>query len=86
METLLRKIDKKRFVSYIKRASICFAVILFGIYIGNMLFGVSSLEVFWNLTNDKQRLERRIGELKNENANLQKRLFELQQLDPDTRK
>jgi chaperonin cofactor prefoldin len=63
-----------------------FVVILFGIYVGNVLFGKSSLEVLWSLKTDKERLELRIDELKKENADLQKKLFELQQLDPDTRK
>ncbi|MDR3346739.1 MAG: septum formation initiator [Campylobacteraceae bacterium] len=86
IETILSKIDKKQFMLYAKRTLLGFVVILFGIYVGNVLFGKSSLEVLWSLKTDKERLELRIDELKKENADLQKKLFELQQLDPDTRK
>jgi len=86
IETILHKIDKKQFMLYAKRTLLGFVVILLGIYVGNVLFGKSSLEVLWSLKTDKERLELRIDELKKENADLQKKLFELQQLDPDTRK
>jgi cell division protein FtsL len=86
VEKFLQNIDKKKFISYGNKGLICFLVIIFGIYVGNILFGKSSFEVLWSLKNDKYRLEKRIDELKKENSDLQKRLFELQQLDPDTRK
>ncbi|MDR1555285.1 MAG: septum formation initiator [Campylobacteraceae bacterium] len=86
VKNFLQKIDKKKFISYRNRVLVGFLVIIFGIYVGNMLFGKSSLEVLWSLKSDKYRLEKRIGELKKENSDLQKKLFELQQLDPDTRK
>ncbi|MDR2342335.1 MAG: septum formation initiator [Campylobacteraceae bacterium] len=86
IKDFLQKIDKKRFVVYRNRVLIGFLVIIFGIYVGNILFGKSSFEVLWSLKNDKFRLEKRINELKKENSDLQKKLFELQQLDPDTRK
>ncbi|MDR0579948.1 MAG: septum formation initiator [Campylobacteraceae bacterium] len=82
----MQKIDKKRFVTYKNRVLIGFLVIIFGIYVGNILFGKSSFEVLWSLKSDKSRLERHIDGLKKENSDLQKKLFELQQLDPDTRK
>jgi cell division protein FtsB len=80
------KIDKAALRLSAKRALVGFGVVVLGIYIGNMLFGKASLEVLWNLKNDKTRLENSINTLKKENAALQKKLFELQQLDPDTRK
>jgi cell division protein FtsB len=59
------------------------AVILFGIYIGDLFFGRSSLDVLLGLESEKEQLERRVEELKHENATLQKEYFELRQLDPD---
>jgi cell division protein FtsB len=86
VEKFLQKIDKKKFIFYGNRILVGFLVIIFGIYVGNILFGKSSLEVLWSLKNDKYELQKRIGELKKENSDIQKKLFELQQLDPDTRK
>jgi cell division protein FtsB len=86
VEKFLRKIDKKKFIFYGNRILVGILVVIFGIYVGNILFGKSSFEVLWSLKNDKYRLEKRINELKKENSDLQKKLFELQQLDPDTRK
>ena len=59
------------------------AVILFGVYIGDLFFGRSSLDVLLGLESEKEQLERRVEELKHENAALQKEYFELRQLDPD---
>jgi cell division protein FtsB len=85
-ESFLQKIDKERFIFYRNRFLVGFLVVILGIYVGNMLFGKSSLEVLSNLKSDKYKLEKRIDNLKKENSNLQKKFFELQQLDPDTRK
>ena len=59
-------------------------VVLFGIYVGDLLFGRSSLDVLLGLQSDKELLERKVYELKHENAKLQKEYFELKQLDPDS--
>ena len=58
-------------------------VIGFGLYIGDVLFGKSSLDVLLNLQADKDTLITKIKSLKEENAVLQKEYFELRQLDPD---
>ncbi|MCK9257885.1 MAG: septum formation initiator [Sulfurospirillaceae bacterium] len=58
-------------------------VVIFGVYIGTILFGSSSLDVLLGLQNDKTLLHERIEALKKENALLQKTYFELRQLDPD---
>lgn len=58
------------------------AVVMLGIYIGNIFFGVNSLEVYLNLVDYKKELETRIEDLKEENAQLQKEYFELKQLEP----
>lgn len=59
-------------------------VIFSGIYIGIILFGESSLEVLINLDEYESFLKEEISTLKNENAALQKELFELNELDPDS--
>ena len=60
-------------------------VVGFGLYIGDVLFGKSSLDVLLNLQADKDTLSVKIQGLKEENAVLQKEYFELRQLDPDKR-
>jgi hypothetical protein len=81
----LSNLNQEKFFSHVKKILIGFGVIMLGIYVGNMLFGNSSLEVLLGLKNGKTELEQRIQELKHANAQLQKELFELQQLDPDTK-
>lgn len=71
------------FFFYLKVLSLAFIVLLFGLYIGDVLFGKSSLDVLLNLQEDKDTLMVKIQSLKEENAVLQKEYFELRQLDPD---
>lgn len=61
-------------------------VILLGIYIGDVLFGKRSFEVFYNLQQEKVFLENDIQKLKAKNAELQKQYFERRVLDPDLNK
>jgi len=68
---------------YLKILGLIFLVSLFGFYIGDVLFGKSSLDVLLNLQEDKDTLTSKIKSLKDENAVLQKEYFELRQLDPD---
>lgn len=68
---------------YLKIVALFFVVLLFGLYIGDVLFGKSSLDVLLNLQQDKDTLTIKIKNLKDENAVLQKEYFELRQLDPD---
>jgi cell division protein FtsB len=68
---------------YLKILGLAFCVLLFGLYIGDVLFGKSSLDVLLNLQQDKDTLSVKIKNLKDENAVLQKEYFELRQLDPD---
>jgi len=58
-------------------------VVFSGIYIGIILFGENSLQVLLNLEEYETFLHEEVAELKNENASLQKELFELKELDPD---
>lgn len=71
---------------YLKILSLSIVVLGFGLYIGDVLFGKSSLDVLLNLQEDKDTLVSKIQSLKEENAVLQKEFFELRQLDPDRRK
>ena len=68
---------------YLKVLTLVAVVIGFGLYIGDVLFGKSSLDVLLNLQADKDTLITKIKSLKEENAVLQKEYFELRQLDPD---
>ncbi len=71
------------FFFYLKILGLALIVLLFGLYIGDVLFGKSSLDVLLNLQEDKDTLMVKIQSLKEENAVLQKEYFELRQLDPD---
>lgn len=71
---------------YLKVLALAAVVIGFGLYIGDVLFGKSSLDVLLNLQADKDTLTVKIKSLKEENAVLQKEYFELRQLDPDNKK
>ncbi|MDD2384185.1 MAG: septum formation initiator [Sulfurospirillaceae bacterium] len=75
-----------RALFYLKVISLIIIVLGFGLYIGDVLFGKSSLDVLLNLQEDKDTLSAKIQSLKEENAVLQKEFFELRQLDPDRRK
>ena len=76
--------DSKGISFYLKILSLLVVVVGFGIYVGDMLFGKSSLDVLLNLQSEKQILERSVDELKRSNAILQKEYFELKDLDPDS--
>ncbi len=79
-----KKIEKNnKSLIFLKLFGLVILVVLFGIYVGNMLFGKSSLDVLLNLQEDKKKLINRVYHLKKENARLQKEYFELKQLDPD---
>jgi len=80
----IKRFYRSRFVAKLFLASLL--VIGFGVYVGDLLFGKSSLDVLLGLQSDKNYLERRLQSLKEENAALQKTYFELRQLDPDLHK
>ncbi len=88
LEEFEEEIEKResRSVSfYLKIFSLLVVVVGFGIYVGDMLFGKSSLDVLLNLQSDKQILQQSVENLKKENAILQKEYFELKDLDPDSK-
>ena len=70
-------------MSWQKLGVLALIVIFSGIYIGIILFGENSLQVLLNLEEYESFLHEEVKELKIENSNLQKELFELKELDPD---
>lgn len=57
-------------------------IVMFGVYIGNLLFGKDSVEVLIDLQNKKESLKHEVERLKEDNAKLQKEYFELKELEP----
>ncbi|HHD79113.1 MAG TPA: hypothetical protein ENK98_05705 [Epsilonproteobacteria bacterium] len=57
-------------------------ILLFGIYVGILIYGENSLTVLNQLKEKKQGLLEEGKALKNENQRLQKEYFELIQLEP----
>ena len=57
-------------------------ILLFGIYIGILIYGENSLTVLNQLKEKKQGLFQEEKTLKTENQRLQKEFFELKQLEP----
>jgi cell division protein FtsB len=84
-EEEIEKRESKSASFYLKIFSLLVIVVGFGIYVGDMLFGKSSLDVLLNLQSDKQILQQSVENLKKENAILQKEYFELKDLDPDSK-
>jgi hypothetical protein len=66
-----------------KLFGIVFLVVFFAIYIGDILFGKASLEVLLNLQEEKQQYKTKALKVKEQNAKLQKKYFELKQLEPN---
>ncbi len=56
--------------------------VMSALFIGEMLFGKNSLEVYLALEKDQKILEKKINDLKNQNAALQKEYFELKNIMP----
>jgi hypothetical protein len=57
-------------------------ILLFGIYVGILLYGKNSLTVLNDLKEKKEMLKQEEKHLKVGNQKLQKELFELKQLEP----
>jgi len=57
-------------------------ILLFGIYVGILIYGENSLIVLNQLKEKKHGLTQERKSLKNENQRLQKEYFELKQLEP----
>ncbi len=57
-------------------------ILLFGIYVGVLMYGENSLSVLNHLKEKKAKLIKQKEQLKRENQRLQKAFFELKQLEP----
>lgn len=57
-------------------------VVIFAIYLGDLLFGNASLQVLLGLEKYETNLKSEIVRLKQENAKMQKAYFELKELEP----
>jgi len=57
-------------------------ILLFGIYVGILIYGENSLTVLNHLKEKKEMLKQEEKHLKVQNQSLQKELFELKQLEP----
>ncbi len=68
---------------YGKIALLVLLVIGLGIYVGDVLFGKSSLEVLLDLQDKRDNLKQNVIMIKDKNAHLQKEYFELKQLEPN---
>jgi len=58
------------------------AILLFGIYVGVLMYGENSLTVLLHLQKKKSALQEEAHMLKSQNQKLQKEYFELKQLEP----
>jgi hypothetical protein len=76
-----QSITEKYFgLSLLKFLLLIFLVLAMGVYIGMILYGTNSLEVFLGLQDYEQYLQSEIYRLKNENAELQREYFELKEI------
>ena len=57
-------------------------IMLFGVYLGILIYGENSWTVLNHLKHDKENLLTEATQLKNKNQRLQKEFFELKQLQP----
>ena len=57
-------------------------ILLFGVYLGILIYGENSLTVLNSLKQKKQGLIAEAKNIKSENQKLQKEYFELKQLEP----
>jgi len=67
-------------LSFSKFFILFFLIVLFGIYLGVLLYGTNSVEVLLGLQEYQDYLEKEIGELKSENAKLQREYFEMKEV------
>jgi len=66
------------------RQLLIFMALIFslGIYVGDLLFGKNSLDIYIGLEKKADILKYEVSKLQNENAKLQKEYFELKMLEP----
>ena len=75
-EELFEEGEKKKFIfSSFYKILILIAVIWFGLYVGDILFGARSIEALLKVQKQEKELKKEIKKLKQENSKLQKDLF-----------
>ncbi|MDD6056255.1 MAG: hypothetical protein PUB96_06920 [Helicobacteraceae bacterium] len=62
--------------------SLVLLVCIVGVYMGNLLFGDNSLRILLQLRDKERQMRQDVESLMQENAKLQKELFELKGLEP----
>ena len=76
-----QSITEKYFGLSLGKFIIAFCIVLFsGIYIGSLLYGTNSLQVYMKLEDYNGYLKAQIVTLKQQNANKQKEYFELKEI------
>jgi len=82
-EELVKREEKSFIFSSFYKLLLILFVILLGIFIGEILFGTRSVEVYMDLQKQEKVLQEKIKKEKKENERLQKKLFEYQLVVPD---
>lgn len=67
-------------LSITKFFTLLFVVLAIGIYLGILLYGTNSLEIFLGLEDYEEYLETEVHRLRGENAELQREYFELKEI------
>ena len=67
-------------LSLTKFSILLLMVLVFGVYIGTVLYGTNSLEILFGLQDYEIYLQDEIIQLKHENAELQREYFELKEI------
>lgn len=76
-----QSITEKYFGLTLGKFIVAFCIVLFsGIYIGSLLYGTNSLQVYMKLDDYNDYLKSQIVTLKQQNANKQKEYFELKEI------
>ena len=73
---------KGGFYKILPYLSLILLVCIVGVYFGNLLFGSNSLSVLLTLDEKEDAIRFEVERVMNENARLQKELFELKGLEP----
>ena len=76
-----QSVTEKYFGLSVGKFIVAFCIVLFsGIYIGSLLYGTNSLQVYMKLDDYNDYLKAQITTLKQQNANKQKEYFELKEI------
>ena len=67
-------------LSLVKFLTLSLIVLAAGVYLGVLLYGTNSIEIFLGLQDYEEYLQTEIHRLKDENAELQREYFELKEI------